>query len=242
MKGFLIGPDNEKFEANIVRYFQNVNDKYLIYTKGEKDANGYELLYVTKVINDNGIKVGETITDENEWALIKNFLKQTVNENKENKPLSIKDCNPIEINDLKINNQRPFKLQETVVELFGKNKASFEIVQKMLDAQNTVSVPVAPEFSEFVTSNDEVTNDEAVTSNEEITPNEPINEEQNIEVKMEPAANDKTSMQVTEELDYAELYKTEQSRNKELEDEIQSLTIDNANMKKMIDQIKELIG
>lgn len=41
MKGFLIGPDNERFEAEIVRYFQNVNDHYLIYTKNEKDANGY---------------------------------------------------------------------------------------------------------------------------------------------------------------------------------------------------------
>lgn len=150
MKVFLIGPDNQKFEAEIVRYFQNVNDHYLIYTKNEKDANGYVLLYATKVVSDNGIKVGENITDENEWALIKSFLQKTVSENKEGRPVSIEDSNPVEVNDLKINAQRPFKLSETSVELFSKNKKSFEIVQKMAEEQNTVKVPVAPEVSEFV--------------------------------------------------------------------------------------------
>ena len=150
MKGFLIGPDNQRFEAEIVRYFQNVNDHYLIYTKNEKDANGYVLLYATKVVSDSGIKVGENITDENEWALIKSFLQKTVSENKEGLPVSIDDSNPAEISDLKINAQRPFKLSETSVELFGRNKKSFEIVQRMAEEQNTVKVPVAPEVTEFV--------------------------------------------------------------------------------------------
>lgn len=158
MKGFLIGPDNQRFEAEIVRYFQNVNDHYLIYTKNEKDANGYILLYATKVISDSGIKVGENITDENEWALIKSFLQKTVSENKEGRPVSIADSNPAEINDLKINNQRPFKLSETSVELFGKNKKSFEIVQKMAEEQNTVKNPVAPEVTEFVVDEQPVEN------------------------------------------------------------------------------------
>ena len=150
MKSFLIGIDNERFEAEIVRYFQNVNDKYLVYTKGEKDANGYVLLYATKVLSDSGIKIGENITDENEWALIKSFLQKTVSENKEGVPVTINDLNPVEVNDLKINAQRPFKLSESAVELFGRNKKSFEIVQKMQEAQNTVKEPVAPEFTEFV--------------------------------------------------------------------------------------------
>lgn len=159
MKGFLIGPDNERFEADIVRYFKNVNDHYLIYTKGEKDANGYILLYAVKVISDNGIKIGEDITDGNEWSLIKSFLQKTVSENKEGRPVTIEDCNPVEINDLKINSQRPFKLSETAVDLFGKNKKSFEIVQKMMKEQNTVKIPVAPEVPEFVLPTESTNND-----------------------------------------------------------------------------------
>lgn len=178
MKGFLIGPDNIRFEADIVRYFQNVNDHYLIYTKNEKDANGYVLLYATKVVSDSGIKVGENITDENEWALIKSFLQKTVSENKEGRPVSIEDSNPAEIADLKINAQRPFKLSETSVELFGKNKKSFEIVQKMAEEQNTVKIPVAPEVTEFVVNETQPTvnvdanvNTEVNTNLEEATPN-----------------------------------------------------------------------
>lgn len=175
MKGFLIGPDNERFEAEIVRYFKNVNDYYLIYTKNEKDANGYVLLYVTKVISDSGIKVGETVTDENEWALIKSFLQKTVSENKEGRALTIEDCNPAEIADLKINSQRPFKLSEASVELFGRNKKSFEIVQKMAAEQNIVKVPVAPEVTEFVTDNNEEPKVENVFNfespvNQDVTP------------------------------------------------------------------------
>lgn len=178
MKGFLIGPDNIRFEADIVRYFQNVNDHYLIYTKNEKDANGYVLLYATKVVSDSGIKVGENITDENEWALIKSFLQKTVSENKEGRPVSIEDSNPAEIADLKINAQRPFKLSETSVELFGKNKKSFEIVQKIAEEQNTVKIPVAPEVTEFVVNETQPTvnvdanvNTEVNTNLEEATPN-----------------------------------------------------------------------
>lgn len=171
MKGFLIGPDNIRFEADIVRYFQNVNDHYLIYTKNEKDANGYVLLYATKVVSDSGIKVGENITDENEWALIKSFLQKTVSENKEGRPVSIEDSNPAEIADLKINAQRPFKLSETSVELFGKNKKSFEIVQKMVEEQNTVKVPVAPEVTEFVVNETQPTVNVDTNANTEVNTN-----------------------------------------------------------------------
>ena len=216
MKGFLIGPDNQRFEAEIVRYFQNVNDYYLIYTKNEKDANGYVLLYATKVVSDSGIKVGENITDENEWALIKSFLQKTVSENKEGRPVSIDDSNPVEVNDLKINAQRPFKLSETSVELFGKNKKSFEIVQKMAEEQNTVKTPVAPEITEFVvnepaieqqTQSDEIDNSvfsfELPTTEEsaEINVTEsvvsPINEvasENNAEIPTTSVVNENTVM------------------------------------------------
>src|SRR5574344_2775777 len=102
MKGTLIDSNNQKFEAEIVRYFQNVNDKYLIYTKNEKDSSGFILLYLTKVISDNGIRIGVEITDPNEWSLVINFIKKTVAENKENKKPSITDVNPIEVKDLKV--------------------------------------------------------------------------------------------------------------------------------------------
>ena len=117
MKVFMINPNNERFEAEIVRYFQNINDKYIVYTLEEKDSNGFQIVYATKVVNDGGVRVGKTITDENEWSLVKNFIKETVNQNKNNQPLSIQDANPAELLELKIDSVRPFKLQAAVVEM-----------------------------------------------------------------------------------------------------------------------------
>lgn len=255
MKGNLIGPDNQKFQADIVRYFQNVNDKYLIYSKGEKDDNGFVLLYVTKVLSDNGIKIGENVTDENEWSLIKNFLKQTVNENKENKPLTIIDINPIEINDLKINASRPFKLQENVVELFEKNKKSFEIVQQMLERQNT-AIPVAPEVTEFVKASDDSSRTIINPVPANIKPSIETNIEQpqhNVEQTIEPPVEKTTSAEPVQSVEtttlnpttssnYEELYSKEVEKNNELVKQMEQLVKDNAELKTKMDKLKELLS
>lgn len=254
MKGNLIGPDNQKFEADIVRYFQNVNDKYLIYSKGEKDNNGFILLYATKVLSDNGIKIGENITDENEWSLIKNFLKQTVNENKENKPLSIVDINPIEVNDLKLNASRPFKLQENAVELFGKNKKSFEIVQQMLERENT-AIPVAPEVTEFV-NNDEETNSADINTIsvqkptiEPIISTEPAIEStmpteniQSNDIPVENIPETKVEPLPEQTNNFEEMYNKELEKNNELIKEMEQLIKDNAELKAKMDKLKELLS
>ncbi|MEG0826118.1 MAG: hypothetical protein RR404_01475 [Bacilli bacterium] len=264
MKGFLIGPDNERFEADIVRYFQNVNDKYLIYKKNEKnekDQNGYILLNAVKVVNDNGIKVGETIVDENEWSLIKNFLNQTVTANKEGKKLSIIDCNPVEINDLKINNQRQFKLKESVADLFGQNKKSFEIIQQMANQRNTVEYPVAPEVTEFVTRKP-VTEMPSFNLNTEATINSDTSTYRetatNSETLIQPVVNvtapnpvGETSLptfEINSEIisdktdNFEELYKKEIENNDKLLKEIDELIKDNANLKAVLDKLREIIN
>lgn len=238
MKGNLIDANNQRFEAEIVRYFQNVNDKYLIYTKNEKDNSGFILLYLTKVISDNGIRIGMEITDPNEWSLITNFIRKTVAENKENKQLSIIDVNPIEVNDLKINAFKPFKLQESVVELFARNKKTFEIVQQMLDRQNT-AIPVPPEVVEFVRKEPTVNANFA----DLFTPKTPVElpkvEEKAPEVVNEPIENKQT--EVTATPNYEELYNKELVRNNELSKEIEELLKNNAELKNILDQIKELL-
>lgn len=233
MKGNLIDANNQRFEAEIVRYFQNVNDKYLIYTKNEKDSSGFILLYLTKVISDNGIRIGVEITDPNEWSLVTNFIRKTVAENKENKKLSIIDVNPIEVNDLKVNAFKPFKLQESVVELFAKNKETFEIVQQMLDRQNT-AIPVPPEVTEFVAKEPTVNANFA----DLFTPKAPI-EPTPVETKVAETTTE--SPKETIAPNFEELYSKELERNNALSSEIEELLKSNADLKAIIDQIKELL-
>ncbi len=153
MKISLIDEKNNKFEAELIRYFTNVNDKYLIYSKNEKDASNFITLYLTKIESDNGIKVGREVIDKNEWSLIKKFLEKTISENKENKPVSINDADPIEVSDVKVNGSKAFKLQDNFVELFSANKKSFEIVQRLREERNT-AIPIPTETTEYISKND----------------------------------------------------------------------------------------
>ncbi|MDD3187806.1 MAG: hypothetical protein PHD02_05025 [Bacilli bacterium] len=238
MKVALISPDNQRFEAELVRYFQNVNDKYLIYYKNEKDANNLVTLYVTTVVSDNGIKIGENITDANEWSLIKNFIEKTVNENRDNRPLTIKDVNPTEINDLKINASKPFKLKEADMQMFSKNQESFEIVQQMLERVNT-AIPVPPETTEFVTEEDDVPEVAAYT---EPAPQTNIPLEEKTEINDSIVAPSLDDTVPASEIDFKSLYEREQKKNTDLESELEELLKENALYKEKMDKLKELIS
>ena len=237
MKCSIIGIDNVKFEANIVRWFRNVNDYYLIFDKNEIDANGYVILYAIKIHNDNGIKIGEDITNNNEWELIKNFLHQTVKQNKEGTPVTIDDCNPFEIQDVKINSQKVFKLAKASVELFAKNQKNFDIVQKEAEMRRVVQTPIAPETVGFYPKKEE----EIEKTKEEITENN-VEEKTVEESKEETTENDVEEKTVEESKeDFEKLYKEELNKNEELTKEIEQLIKDNSEYKEKLDKIKELV-
>lgn len=168
--------------------------------------------------------------------------------------------------DLKINSQRPFKLSEASVELFGKNKKSFEIVQKMAEEQNTVKVPVAPEVTEFVTPvKEENTFDNAfsfeepVSENtdtavtEEIKPEEskaetPVESTPSVEPVAEEVKNKPVTLEETKEErpvvteNYEELYKQELDKNDILNKEIEQLRKANEQYLEKLNKLKELLG
>lgn len=263
MKVFMINPNNERFEAEIVRYFQNINDKYIIYTLGEKDANGFQIVYATKIVNDGGIRVGKTITDENEWVLVKNFIKETVNQNKNNQPLTIQDANPAEILELKIDSTRPFKLQAVVVDMFAKNQKSFEIVQNIPKVESTkvetviepvVNAPIFEPQPETVVEVQPTPQPETPIFDQPATVEppkveSPIDKPTPVEVApveitdVEPPAKlEETPLNVSNTDDYKELYEQEVAKNKDLANQLETLMHDYVTLKVKMDQIKELLG
>lgn len=53
---------------------------YVVFSKGEKSgAEGDEVIYVSRVINDNGILKVEEIKDEDEWNSVQRLLKMIAN-------------------------------------------------------------------------------------------------------------------------------------------------------------------
>ncbi len=55
-------------------------NKYIVYTKGEKQgAEGDQVIYISKVISDNGTLQIQEITDDNEWVVVQGLLKKIAN-------------------------------------------------------------------------------------------------------------------------------------------------------------------
>jgi hypothetical protein len=99
-KMFITNNIGERLEVGVVRFFEYNETAFLIYTLSEVDANNYVKLYVTKVNLDNVQSI--TITEENEWNLFKDVMKEIIKNNKNNIPLQVTDLNPQVINNIVI--------------------------------------------------------------------------------------------------------------------------------------------
>lgn len=117
----------------VVRYFKFNGGNYLIFTKNEVDEAGYQKLYISKVNN----MIGDNISDEVEWNLIRDTIKVIAKANKENTTLPVQDMNEAEINGIQINGQKPFKLTSASVALLSANK-------NVMNNANVVT-PAAPQ-------------------------------------------------------------------------------------------------
>lgn len=54
--------------------------KYLVYTKGEKQGTeGDQVIYISKVLSENGTLQLQEIVDEAEWADVQQLLKKIAN-------------------------------------------------------------------------------------------------------------------------------------------------------------------
>ncbi len=121
----LINVNNETISVNVIRYFQLNNSNYLIYSLNEIDAQNYVKLYAVKIENSGGVLVSSNIVDENIWTSIKEQIKIIVRGNKDG-VAQVDDLNYRELETMKINEGRVFKLSNQLVSLLGANKKVFE--------------------------------------------------------------------------------------------------------------------
>lgn len=75
-------PDNTVMNVEFITYLtskDNVN-KYLVYSKGEKiGADSDEIIYISKLMQENGILKLTEIVDDNEWLNVQTLLKEIAN-------------------------------------------------------------------------------------------------------------------------------------------------------------------
>ena len=113
--------NGEKVDACIVRYFKEKDNKYLVYHQDEIDAQGYLKLYIGKVS-----ALIENITDDKEWAHVRDLIKEILRQNNAGNLTAIEDLNEKELKNIELVSAKPFKLSTAMVELLGKNRKKFE--------------------------------------------------------------------------------------------------------------------
>ena len=110
--------DGSTVNISVVRYFKLNDFAYLIFSLNEVDDGGYVKLYISKIING----IGTTISDDVEWNLIKDTIKDIIKRNKEGVPTGINDLNENELINLTICDQKVFKLNDSLLQLLSANK------------------------------------------------------------------------------------------------------------------------
>ena len=66
----------EDVEVLLSFKFNDTNKEYLIYTKNETDDNGNVTIYVSSVTRVNNEVTLNTVSDDTEWAKIKDLLRE----------------------------------------------------------------------------------------------------------------------------------------------------------------------
>lgn len=112
-----LNEQNEKVDVDAIRYFKYGNDYYLIFTYGEKDEKGNEKLYIVQVLEELGQKVTRNITDIDEWNNIQKMVKESIKQIKKGNDNDVEKLQIYELNEIKIESPRSFKVDSKLVEL-----------------------------------------------------------------------------------------------------------------------------
>ena len=78
----IVDSNNNEQDVQLVTYLisdDNMNT-YLVYTKGEVQGVDEDLIiYVSKILDDNGVLKLEGINDDEEWSQVQRLLKKIAN-------------------------------------------------------------------------------------------------------------------------------------------------------------------
>ena len=192
--------NNQIIEVFLVRYFKYKNTNYLIYTLNETDEKGFIKLYIVKIMKQFNEWIAKTIKDEEEWKRMQLIVKNILKEIKDGTVESFVDLDISQINNIKIQEARYFKLDKNLKEMLTLKFEQSNIEKIQMDELPKME-DIAPVKVEM---------------NEE----QPIINQEKIEVIEEP------NQQVEEELDYKALYLELQKDNEELNEIMADMLIE----------------
>lgn len=117
----LYNQSGQKFNVNVVRYFKDGNNKYLVFDLSEIDNNGYIQLYLAKEQEENGKVTLGNVTDSDEWQKFTSTIQKIVTNNR-NGIANEGDLDYKVLDGATVSEFRIFKLKEDVAKMLGANK------------------------------------------------------------------------------------------------------------------------
>ncbi len=210
--------------VNVIRYFMNNGNEYLIYSLNEVDEAGYTRLYVTKITGVDGTYSAETLNDT-EWNEIKNIVKLIVKANKEGIPVPVQDLNPKKISNILLKDKKIFKLNAPLVNDLGANKPNFD---EETGTQNTI--PTQPAFNEPVQPTFDIPAQPAF--------NEPV--QPTFDIPAQPTFNF-NNQSINQTDNYKTMYEEVLEKNNELQEQINKLNTELIQYKEIINNVKNII-
>lgn len=137
--------NQEPQNIEVIRYFSNNDNDYLIYSLNENDDAGYTKLYASKIIG-NAAKI---ISNDEEWLLIKEIIKDVVKSNRDGGPLNIIDLNENNLENITLEDTRAFKLQGNLVNLLAENKQVEEVFEELIEEPEEIIEEKVEEPKDF---------------------------------------------------------------------------------------------
>lgn len=214
---------SENLKGEKIRYINYNNQNYLIFSLKEVDIEGYEKLYINKIVNEN-----EELIDDVEWEEIKKMIPVMVKEIKTNEIISFNDLEINKIKSVNLDYSRPFKIKASIVDEIKKE----EIIPNNMEEIKEEDKEDNEEYLEALDIDDFLNNyDEEIRKNEE--------ELNKVEVPIRPDFDN--NIINTEKNDINEELEREKNKIIELQKEIEELKTENSNYKDKLERIKIML-
>ena len=74
----IIDYEGNELDVELISILEEDNNKYLIYTKGERQKSGNLIIYINKLRIKDEKYILENIIDDEEWGSVKKLLSNTI--------------------------------------------------------------------------------------------------------------------------------------------------------------------
>lgn len=242
----ILNANNENMQVEVVRYFREGDNKYFIFSLHEIDEQGRMNIYVTKVVEQNGMLIGSNIIDDVEWTNLKTTIQRIIKENRNNGNAVVNDLSLTELSNIKVLDRRALKLLANSVDVLnlGYKKVNIQVQESISevsnDSDNIQNISQNPsQQAQSINQNlepQQQTNGLDIF-NAQVNTTQSVNTQQTRDISQN---NQQTTNQISD--NYKELYFQEKENNQKLLEENNKLINELNSCKMIISDIKNVLS